>query len=711
MTNQFTWIDIYQELADHLLDFQNRQGELIQFLEGLRSEGYTILSLQDKGRDGERFLLQEIDPFTFFAAFNRQIRDEQRTGILKKIKTQFNLQSQLPSDFAGVPIVNNQKSWFFSYHEKRQPDDILRLWRVFASALNDHALLDREFAQAFDDAVKVRGINVNLTMGLFWVRPYQYLSLDGKNRSYLHVELPKSGLTAQFYLDFLDFTKQENRPFPAISLDAWKAADQPPKPDTSPATKPSLDVSYWMVGAYWDDRDPQDQTTRFLDEGLWENGYGDKFVNEVKSMKVGDKIAIKAACTQRKDLPFDAQGRAVSRMDIKAIGTVVANRGDGRTIEVEWDNKFEPRAWYFYTARSTVWKLRTDKGYKLVDLSKKLIDFVWAGKAQDYDYFCKYWWGGDSPEKPSGEKLVVDDPNVSTNPYSLEDVLAAGVFLEEAQLRLILNRLRSKKTLILQGTPGVGKTFIARRLAYALMEEEAPQRLEMVQFHQSYSYDDFVRGYRPVEEQSGAFGLQDGIFFRFCRKAANNPDDKFVFIIDEINRGNLSLIFGELLMLIEADKRGEEYAVPLVYHKPDEPRFFVPANVYLIGLMNVADRSLAMVDYALRRRFAFSTLQPQYESPLFRQWLADRSMQSQVIDLIIERLMRLNREISSDPLLGENYQLGHSYFCPKGDNFAELDVAWYQAIVETEIAPLLKEYWFDNPAKAKEVITLLFAKL
>jgi len=235
----------------------------------------------------------------------------------------------------------------------------------------------------------------------------------------------------------------------------------------------------------------------------------------------------------------------------------------------------------------------------------------------------------------------------------------------------------------------------------------AADRLEMVQFHQSYSYDDFVRGYRPLPEQEGRFGLQNGIFYEFCQKAIDDPDREYVFIIDEINRGNLSLIFGELLMLIEADKRDPEFAVPLVYRYQDEPRFHIPPNLYLIGLMNVADRSLAMVDYALRRRFAFVTLQPKYESSRFQQWLRTRAMPESTITLIVSRMATLNNDIKSDPLLGENYQIGHSYFCPKGNDFTGLDRNWYENIIETEIAPLLKEYWFDNSKKAEDTIKRL----
>ncbi|MBI5464112.1 MAG: AAA family ATPase, partial [Ignavibacteriales bacterium] len=242
-----------------------------------------------------------------------------------------------------------------------------------------------------------------------------------------------------------------------------------------------------------------------------------------------------------------------------------------------------------------------------------------------------------------------------------------------------------------------------------LMKEIDHDRLEMVQFHQSYSYDDFVRGYRPNPAKAGSFILQNGVFYDFCHKAIRNPDREYVFVIDEINRGNLSQIFGELLMLIEADKRGPEFAIPLAYRNEDEPPFFVPANLYLIGLMNVADRSLAMVDYALRRRFVFISLRPQYESVLFRRWLLERSMNTDLVELIIERMTKLNVQIREDPSLGENYEIGHSFFLPKGDNFAGLHKDWYRGVVRTEIVPLLKEYWFDNPKKVEEAEKRLLA--
>jgi 5-methylcytosine-specific restriction protein B len=431
------------------------------------------------------------------------------------------------------------------------------------------------------------------------------------------------------------------------------------------------------------------------------NGYIDRYLDEVKSMQVGDKIAIKASSTQRLGLPFTCGYKTVyktvSRNIIKATGTIVANRGDGRFVEVEWDQNFTEKNWYFYTNRMTVWHLRPEAKNVWKEAAEQLRDFVWYGKPQNYDWFCERWFGSETPETDDGQEATA----LETRPYGIEDIIASGVFLEESELIEILDRLGEKKAVIIQGPPGVGKTFVAQKLAYALMEEVDPTRLEMVQFHQSYSYDDFVRGYRPQAGQAGSFALQNGIFYDFCQKAADDPDHKYVFIIDEINRGNLSQIFGEILMLIEHDKRGKEFSVPLVYRQKDEPRFYIPTNLYIIGLMNVADRSLALVDYALRRRFAFILLKPQYEREIFRRWLSERLMDPDLIQLVIERMSGLNQTIREDPLLGENYQVGHSFFCPKGDDFSRLDKKWYLSIVRTEIIPLLKEYWFDNPKKAE----------
>jgi 5-methylcytosine-specific restriction endonuclease McrBC GTP-binding regulatory subunit McrB len=222
----------------------------------------------------------------------------------------------------------------------------------------------------------------------------------------------------------------------------------------------------------------------------------------------------------------------------------------------------------------------------------------------------------------------------------------------------------------------------------------------MVQFHQSYSYEDFVQGYRP--DGRGGFQLRQGVFLDFCGRAQADPDNLYAFIIDEINRGNLSKIFGELMLLIEPDKRSPEWATKLAYAPNLEEKFFVPPNLFLLGMMNTADRSLSMVDYALRRRFAFVTLRPTFESQIFRETLLDNGISSPLIDKIVSRMTELNADIARDRLnLGPGFCIGHSYFITPVSGRAP-DSEWYRHVVETEIVPLLEEYRSDSSTQVAQ---------
>lgn len=291
-------------------------------------------------------------------------------------------------------------------------------------------------------------------------------------------------------------------------------------------------------------------------------------------------------------------------------------------------------------------------------------------------------------------KLVKDGEAAVSAPFTLEDAMK-DLFISRGKIERILDLLRDKKNVILQGPPGVGKTFVARRLAYALMGVQDESRVKMVQFHQTYSYEDFIQGYRPAP--GGAFERRDGVFYEFCRQAADDPEQVHVFIIDEINRGNLSRIFGELMMLIERDKRGSRHAIDLTYKEPGDERFYVPENLYLLGLMNTADRSLAMVDYALRRRFAFIDLEPAFESEVFKVHLLDLGASERMIARIRTAMRIINAKIEEDDDLGRGYCVGHSYFCSAAEG-TQLDDDWYCKVIENEIGPLLREYWYEKPA-------------
>ena len=273
-----------------------------------------------------------------------------------------------------------------------------------------------------------------------------------------------------------------------------------------------------------------------------------------------------------------------------------------------------------------------------------------------------------------------------TEPYTKENFLEE-VYMTEAKYNRLVSVLLRKKNIILQGAPGVGKTFAAKRLAYSIMGEKDESRVEFVQFHQNYSYEDFIMGYKP---EGDSFALKYGIFYRFCQKAANNPDKDYFFIIDEINRGNMSKIFGELLMLIEKDYRGTKTA--LAYNGLS---FSVPERVHIIGMMNTADRSLAMIDYALRRRFSFFEMEPGFESEGFVKY--QNALNSELFDSLIGKITELNKEITADRSLGKGFCIGHSYFCGMKACTAEKLLE----IVDFDVLPMLEEYWFDDLDKVQ----------
>lgn len=271
--------------------------------------------------------------------------------------------------------------------------------------------------------------------------------------------------------------------------------------------------------------------------------------------------------------------------------------------------------------------------------------------------------------------------------YTKEDFLK-DVYMEEANYDALIGLLKNKMNIILQGPPGVGKTYAAKRLAYSIIGEKDDSRIEFIQFHQNYSYEDFIMGYKPDGE---SFKLRNGIFYDFCKKAKDDPKRDYFFIIDEINRGNLSKIFGELMLLIEKGYRDTN--VTLAYSGQS---FTVPSNLYIIAMMNTADRSLAMIDYALRRRFSFFDMEPSFDSEGFK--LYQKKLDDDVFNNLIDEINMLNREIREDNSLGEGFQIGHSYFCEQ----EKISEEWVNSIINFDIVPTLNEYWFDEKEKVEK---------
>ncbi len=712
----------------------------------------------------------------------------------------------------------------------------------------------------------------------------------------------------------------------------------------------------WFVGAAF--KKTEDQSERFIREGIWENDNTVRYVDKVKAMQPGDRIAIKATYTRRNGLPFDNRGNSVSVMAIKAIGTVKENPGDGRNLKVDWTPVAPAREWYFYTFQKTVWRVVPGDVY-----TDSLIAFAFEGKPQDIDLFRNepYWRGrfgnkttaspsfgwtafyeaiaeklldhrhdrsklvtaihgiasrvdgltilqdhfadgtvgpirdicpfttiglfnrgitdenrkkiaaefaaflgvnlpvpdtfsgiptlnnqrtwfydyekdrkpedipslwnvfekairlsefddedartefteaytaaarvngvgwnlsmglywirpwnfvaldsraqrfltkklslqigkngpksrcsaedylsvldtlntrfkepeypvhsfpefslaawlykddseqgpnsrGEPPEQP-GENTEGEPESAPTVPpmvpYSLDNVIADGCFLSRDRLESIMNSLRTKKNLILQGSPGTGKTWLAKRLGFALIGQKDEGKLRAVQFHPNLSYEDFIRGFRPNGQ--GRLDLIDGPFMEMIAAAKDKPDTNHVIVIEEINRGNPAQIFGEMLTLLEADKRTPSEALELSYRRFTGERISIPSNLYVIGTMNIADRSLALVDIAFRRRFAFIDLEPIFGSP-WRSWVTEKfKLDSAFLEDIEVRLGALNATIEGDTGLGRQFRIGHSFVTPSSIHDLKDPAAWFRQVVETQIGPLLEEYWFDDLDKA-----------
>lgn len=818
---QFEWINFYSEFATKLLEFKNNRAELIADIQS----AYNAINMKLPKLEREDSII-DIDPFTVFGLFNKGITNANRIAILESFATVFNIKSKVPDNFDGIPVLNNLKATYYGFKDDRQAADIDNLWGLYESAINlaekDDAANRELFTKWYDTVHDQLGIRWNITMGLYWIRPYEFINLDSINRRFIvdpdnmpvdfvnsvKKKLNKVPYAAEYLaikdecLHALKDGNYEYKNYPELSYRAWIVSKQVNQEKAEVKGKKSSKAAFlrWFAPLIQALRDlggsgtPSEARAKIIEnEQLSEDEINqtrgknnvNKFENEVafarnylvnagyidksvygiwtltaagksvdmtsemasdifknvlssspsKQGKNTDVLADEDVHTVRYWLYAPGEGSCMwdefYTSGIMAIGW--GEIGDLSTFDSKDAMKIKMRevideSLSYKNAAHATWQFANEmKIGDIVFAKKGMHQIIGRGVVMsDYEYddtrddeyknIRQVDWthNGEWPHPGQAvmktltditsytdyvEKLNslfedeteedAEDVEKTYPPYTKEDFLSE-VFMSEEEYDKLSGILRIKKNIILQGAPGVGKTFVAKRIAFSMMGVKDVERVMMVQFHQSYSYEDFIMGFRPSTD---GFELKRGAFYNFCKKAEIDGDNDYFFIIDEINRGNLSKIFGELFMLIENDKRG--VSLQLLY---SDEKFSVPKNIYIIGMMNTADRSLAMLDYALRRRFAFFEIKPGFTTDGFREYRM--SLENEKFDKLIACVESLNNVISNDESLGDGFCIGHSFFCNMLPD--TIDDQVLSGIVEYELIPLLKEYWFDEPTKVKD---------
>ena len=818
---QFEWTSFYSEFATKLLEFKDNRAELIADIQS----AYSAINMKLPKLESEDSII-DIDPFTVFGLFNKGITNANRIAILESFANVFNIKSKVPDNFDGIPVLNNLKATYYGFKDDRQADDIDNLWGLYESAINlaekDDATNRAIFTKWYDTVHDQLGIRWNITMGLYWIRPYEFINLDSRNRWFIvdpdnmpvdfvnsvKKKLNKVPYAAEYLaikdacLHALKDGNYEYKNYPELSYSAWIVSEQVNQEKAKIKGKKSSKAAFlrWfapLIQALCDlggsgtpaearakiieneqlSEDEINETRGKNNVNKFENevafarsylvnaGYIDKSVYGIwtlteagKSVDMTSEMASDIFKNVLSSSP-SKQGKntaALADEDVHTVRYWLYAPGEGSCM---WDEfytsgimaigwgkigdlsafdskdamKIKMRevideSLSYKNAAHTTWQFANEmKIGDIVFVKKGMHQIIGRGVVMsDYEYddtrddeyknIRQVDWthNGEWPHPGQAvmktltditsytdyvEKLNslfedeteedAEDVEKTYPPYTKEDFLSE-VFMPEEEYEKLSGILRIKKNIILQGAPGVGKTFAAKRLAFSMMGVKDVERVMMVQFHQSYSYEDFIMGFRPSTD---GFELKRGAFYNFCKKAEIDGDNDYFFIIDEINRGNLSKIFGELFMLIENDKRG--VSLQLLY---SDEKFSVPKNIYIIGMMNTADRSLAMLDYALRRRFAFFEIKPGFTTDGFTEYRM--SLENKKFDKLIDCVESLNNVISNDESLGDGFCIGHSYFCNLLPD--TIDDQVLSGIVEYELIPLLKEYWFDEPTKVKD---------
>ena len=660
MDKRFQWTEFYMELASALLPYKNNRSELIAKLKTIFADAGMNFPFKERGKE----VYEDICPFTVFGSFNKGITNANRIALLEQFAKQFSIKAAVPTEFDGIPVVMNLSAWFFAYKENRGEHDIDNLWDLLEKAIaySDEASTDNKnaFIAVYDTVTKQKMIKWNITMGLYWARPYTFINLDSTNRAFItdvdnmphyfttiFSDINKGLPDGRNYLFMCEQAKNalnqkeyEYHSFPELSYYAWKSNQSGKTEETTTTTVDSniKETNYWIYSpgdnaSMWDE---------FYKSGIMGIGWDD--VTDLKGFS--SKEEIKEYMKKVYDPSYSYKNNAHCLWqfanEIKVGDVIFVKKGMHKIIGkgiVTSDYIYDTSRSTYKHIRKVDWQNKGEWEHPGQAVMKTLTNI---SAYPDYVQKLLALFAEDTSEEVSEQK------EIKYPLYSKDDFLNE-VYMDEDTYNTLTELLEAKYNVILQGAPGVGKTFAAKRLAYSIMGQKDTSRVAMVQFHQSYSYEDFIQGYRPSKD---GFELENGTFYKFCKEAEEDNERPYFFIIDEINRGNLSKILGELMMLIEKDKRGEK--IKLLY---SNEWFTVPQNVRIIGMMNTADRSLALMDYALRRRFAFFDFAPAFSSEGFKNYLAEKN--SPKLESLITAVESLNNTISSDESLGDGFRIGH----------------------------------------------------
>ena len=700
MDKEFEWTEFYPEFANAIRPYAKDRTTLIEHLKRC----YERINATFPKMDYD-WKVRDIDPFTVFGLFNKGISNDNRIKLIKAIKEEFGIKAKAPELFNGIPVLNNMMACFFAYSNDSRlgKNDINNLWNIFELAqkiADGNKELRKDFIDCWTKVIKQYGVRWNLTMGLYWIRPKFFVNLDSVNREYIrrngklvewfnvvapHVLTGKMPSGEEYIAICETMSKAIDakliggtNSLPEFSYNAWKESQE----DAEILVSAKGNRRVWLCapghsgcawseckeGGYicigWDDIG---DLSKFPDrnamhERLAQAGYGDS----------SNPTNASLACWQfvHEIAPNDIVVAKAGLHKILGIGIVKGaySRAEGREA--------------YKNIRYCKWVVCDEKTYS-DQLPMKTLTDISRYPELLHNIFTSYGFNPDTMECTAKGAEGSGGVDEAGEEYSKQDFLSKA-FMSAEEYERIRRILFAKKNIILEGAPGVGKTFIAKRLAASIVGFKDSSHVKLVQFHQNYSYEDFIGGFKPSSE---GFEYRSGVFYDFCQLAKSDAPRPYFFIIDEINRGNLSKIFGELLMLIEADKRNDD--VQLAYTGQS---FFVPENVYIIGMMNTADRSLAMIDYALRRRFAFISMRPKFNDEKFITLI--EASHDPKIKSLVDCVLKLNDAIREDSGLGEGFEIGHSYFCDCNLSAAD--------IVEFELKPMLKEYWYDDPDKLNE---------